>query len=137
MPSPRLILLGMSAVSLAAMPVPVHAKMKAKFVGAGTYSPTDGCAKLDKMAKGELSPNVANTPLTLTVDGTRTWEGGCNFVSIRKAKPNVWVAKMECSEGAEEWKETSTFKRIDASNIELSTDGKGLTYTLCGEAKEK
>ena len=45
-------------------------------------------------------------PETLTADGFKTWEGGCDFVAIEEeVEGRVFVATMTCTDGADEWKE--------------------------------
>ena len=63
-------------------------------MGPGTYSPTTGCKKLEAIEKGDAAPNIATYPLTLTREGTRSWEGGCDFSSIREVKPNIFEGKV-------------------------------------------
>lgn len=105
------------------------------FVGQGTYSPTTGCAKLEAIEKGEAAPNIATYPLTLTRDGTGSWEGGCRFVTLGTVKANVFTAKMTCSEGAENYEETVTFTRLDADHIEVASGGEVLVYERCTALK--
>ena len=76
-------------------------KLTADFVGPGTYSTR--CKKLEAIEKGDAAPNIATYPLTLTREGTRSWEGGRDFSSIREVKPNTFEGKMQCSEGAENY----------------------------------
>ena len=84
-----------------------EAKLDASFVGNGTYSPTTGCKKLEDIQNGKATPNISTYPLTLTREGTGSWEGGCDFKSIREVQPNVFEGKMQCSEGADEYAETA------------------------------
>ncbi|MBA2127159.1 hypothetical protein DLM45_13140 [Hyphomicrobium methylovorum] len=107
------------------------------FVGEGMYSPTTGCAKLLAIEKGDASPNIASYPLTLTREGTGSWEGGCKFTSVKTVKPNVFEAKMDCSEGAEEYEETVTFTRLDANRIDVAGGGEYLVYERCTALKGK
>jgi hypothetical protein len=107
------------------------AKRTADFVGPGTYSPTTGCKKLEAIEKGDAAPNISTYPLTLTREGTRSWEGGCDFSSIREVKPNTFEGKMQCSEGAETYQETVTFRRLDVNRIEVSSGSEALVYERC------
>ena len=104
-------------------------KLTADFVGPGTYS--TGCKKLEAIEKGDAAPNIATYPLTLTREGTRGWEGGCDFSSIREVKPNTFEGKMQCSEGAENYEETVTFRRLDANRIEVASGSEALVYERC------
>lgn len=121
------------AVGTLATPAAAQAdvKLQADFVGPGTYSPTTGCKKLEAIEKGDAAPNISTYPLRLTRDGTRGWEGGCDFSSVREVKPNTFEAKMQCSEGAEVFQETVTFRRLDANRIEVSSGGEALVYERC------
>ncbi|HML27475.1 MAG TPA: hypothetical protein PKE16_01295 [Hyphomicrobium sp.] len=112
-------------------------KLDAPFVGDGTYSPTTGCKKLEDIQNGKAAPNIATYPLTLSRDGTRSWEGGCNFTSLREVKPNAFEGKMQCSEGAEEYAQTVTFTRLDADRIEVRSGTEALTYERCKGLKGK
>jgi len=113
------------------------AKLDAPFVGEGTYSPTTGCKKLEDIENGKESPNISTYPLKLTREGTRSWEGGCDFVSIREVKSNVFESKMQCSEGAEEYAETVTFTRLDQDRIEVRSGTEALVYERCKGLKGK
>jgi hypothetical protein len=113
------------------------AKVDAPFVGDSTYSPTTGCQKLEAIEKGKASPNIASYPLTLTRAGTGSWEGGCDFGSIREIKPNVFESVMQCSEGDEKYTETVTFTRIDADRIEVRSGTEALVYQRCKGLKGK
>ncbi|MFA7307185.1 MAG: hypothetical protein WC026_10975 [Hyphomicrobium sp.] len=106
-------------------------KIDGAFVGAGTYSPTTGCKKLKDIESGKATPNISTYPLTLTREGTRSWEGGCTFEAIRETTANTFEAKMQCSEGAEEYEETVTFTRLDAERIKVASDGDALVYERC------
>jgi hypothetical protein len=106
-------------------------KIEAKFVGEGIYAPADGCKKLEAIESGKAAPNISTYPLTLTRKGTRSWEGGCEFGTIREMKPNTFESKMQCSEGAEEYEETVTFTRIDADNISVASGNEALVYERC------
>jgi hypothetical protein len=114
-----------------------EAKLDASFVGDGTYSPTTGCKKLEDIQNGNAAPNISTYPLTLTRDGTGSWEGGCNFKSIREMKSNVFESKMQCSEGADEYPETVTFTRLDADRIEVASGTEALVYERCKGLKGK
>jgi hypothetical protein len=107
------------------------AKAEAKFVGEGTYSPTDGCKKLEAIESGKAAPNISTYPLTLTRKGTGSWEGGCEFGTIRETKPNTFESKMQCSEGAEDYEEAVTFTRIDADHITVASGNEALVYERC------
>lgn len=111
------------------------AKVDGAFVGDGTYSPTTGCRKLEAIESGKEAPNISTYPLTLTRQGTRSWEGACSFESIRETKPNTFEAKMQCSEGAEEYEESVTFARLDADHIKVASDGDALVYERCKKLK--
>ena len=119
-------ILGMHAAAQAA-----DVKLDGDFVGPGTYSPTTGCKKLEAIEKGDAAPNIATYPLKLTREGTRGWESGCDFSSIAEVKPNTFEAKMRCSEGADSFDETITFRRLDANRIEVSSGGEALVYVRC------
>lgn len=106
-------------------------KTSGAFVGEGIYSPTTGCKKLKDIESGKATPNIATYPLTLTQEGTRSWEGGCKFKSIRETSANTFETKMQCSEGAEEYEETVTFTRLDADRIKVASDGEALVYERC------
>jgi len=101
------------------------------FIGDGTYSPATGCKKLEAIEKGKASPNIATHPLTLTRQGTASWDGGCRFETIRETAPQTFEAKMQCSEGAEEYEETVTFTRIDKDRIKVKSDDDSLVYLRC------
>jgi hypothetical protein len=107
------------------------AKVDAKFVGEGTYSPADGCKKLEAIENGKATPNISPDPLTLTRKGTGSWEGGCEFGAIIETKPNTFESKMQCSEGAEEYEEAVTFTRIDADHISVASGNEALVYERC------
>jgi hypothetical protein len=112
-------------------------KLDAPFVGEGTYSPTTGCKKLEDIQNGKAAPNISTYPLTLTREGTGSWEGSCTFSSIRDVKPNVFEGEMQCSEGAEEYPQTVTFTRIDADRIEVRSGTEALVYERCKGLKGK
>jgi hypothetical protein len=112
-------------------------KLDAPFVGEGTYSPTTGCKKLLDIQNGKAAPNIATYPLTLTREGTGSWEGGCDFETLREVKPNVFESKMQCSEGAEEYAQTVTFTRLDADRIEVKSGTEALVYERCKGLKGK
>ena len=70
------------AVCILGMHVPLRPRTSSydgDFVGPGIYSPTTGCKKLEAIEKGDAAPNIATYPLKLTREGTRGWEGGCDF----------------------------------------------------------
>ena len=106
-------------------------KVDGAFVGDGTYSPTTGCKKLKDIENGRAAPNISTYPLILTRQGTRSWEGGCSFESIRETKPNTFETKMQCSEGSEEYEETMTFTRLDADRIKVASGEEALVYERC------
>ncbi|HEY8194941.1 MAG TPA: hypothetical protein VIF13_07820 [Hyphomicrobium sp.] len=110
-------------------------KLKADFIGEGTYSPTTGCKKLEDIQNGKAAPNISTYPLKLTREGTGSWEGGCAFASIREVKSNVFESKMQCSEGAEEYEETVTFTRLDADRIKVASGDEALVYVRCKALK--
>ena len=112
-------------------------KLDAPFVGEGTYSPTTGCKKLEDIQDGRAAPNIATYPLTLTREGTGSWEGGCNFTALREVKPNEFEAKMQCSEGADEYPQTVTFTRVDADRIKVASGMEALIYERCKGLKGK
>ena len=122
-------ILGMHAAQAA------DVKLDGDFVGPGIYSPTTGCKKLEAIEKGDAAPNIATYPLRLTSEGTRGWEGGCDFTAIRKVKPDTFEAVMRCSEGADNFDETITFRRLDANRIEVSSGGEALIYERCKALK--
>lgn len=111
--------------------VSAEEKIDGAFVGPGIYSPTTGCKKLKDIEIGKATPNISTYPLTLTREGTRSWEGGCSFETIRETKPDTYEAKMQCSEGAEEYEETVTFTRLDAERIKVASDDEALVYERC------
>jgi hypothetical protein len=106
-------------------------KADGAFVGDGTYSPTTGCKKLKDIESGKAAPNISTYPLILTRQGTRSWEGGCSFESIRETKPNTFETKMQCSEGSEEYEETMTFTRLEADRIKVASGDEALVYERC------
>lgn len=108
-----------------------ESKVDGAFIGDDTYSPTTGCKKLKDIESGKAAPNISTYPLTLTRQGTRSWEGGCSFESIREMKPDTFEAKMQCSEGGEEYEETVTFTRLDANRIKVTSEGDALVYERC------
>ena len=112
-------------------------KRDAAFVGEGTYSPTTGCKKLEDLQDGKVAPNISTYPLTLTRVGTASWEGGCDFTSIRELQPGVFESKMQCSEGAEEYSQTVTFTRLDADRIRVASGTEALIYERCKGLKGK
>lgn len=112
-------------------------KLDAPFVGDGIYSPGTGCQKLEEIESGKSAPNIATYPLTLTREGTGSWEGGCEFSSIRELEPNTLEAKLQCSEGADEYAQTVTFKRLDADRIEVRSGSEALVYQHCKGLKGK
>lgn len=112
-------------------------KLDAPFIGDGTYSPTTGCKKLEDIEAGKAAPNISTYPLTLTREGTRSWEGGCDFESLGEVGPNVFEGKMQCSEGAEEYKQTVRFTRLDANRIEVKSGTEALVYERCKGLKGK
>ena len=71
----------------------------------------------------------------MTREGTRSWEGGRDFSSIREVKPNTFEGKMQCSEGAENYEETVTFRRLDANRIEVASGSEALVYERCKALK--
>jgi hypothetical protein len=107
------------------------AKLDGAFVGEGKYSPTTGCKKLKDIESGKAAPNISTYPLTLTREGTRSWEGGCRFDGVRETNPNTFEATMQCSEGGEEYEETMTFTRIDADRIKVASGDEALVYERC------
>lgn len=106
-------------------------KTAGAFVGEGIYSPTTGCKKLKDIEAGKATPNISTYPLTLTQEGTRSWEGGCTFESVRETSSNTFETKMQCSEGAEEYEETVTFTRLDADRIKVASGDEALVYERC------
>jgi hypothetical protein len=106
-------------------------KLDAAFIGPGTYSPTTGCRKLEDIQNGKATPNIASYPLTLTREGTGSWEGGCQFRAIREVKPDTFEGSMGCSEGADEYQETVTFTRLDADRIKVASGTEALVYERC------
>jgi hypothetical protein len=114
-----------------AAPTYAEAKVKAEFVGDGIYSPADGCKKLEDIENGKAAPNISTYPLTLTREGTGSWEGGCGFGPLRETTPNTFETKMQCSEGAEEYQEVVTFTRLDADHIKVASGTEALVYERC------
>lgn len=108
-----------------------ESKVDGAFIGDGTYSPTTGCKKLKDIESGKAAPNISTYPLKLTRQGTRSWEGSCSFESIRETAPNTFEAKMQCSEGAEEYDETVTFTRLDVDRIKVASGDDALVYERC------
>jgi hypothetical protein len=131
------LLAGLGALGLfSSTPVVAEdTKLDVAFVGDGTYSPTTGCKKLEAIEKGEATPNIASYPLTLTREGTGSWEGGCRFKALREVKPGTFEGKMDCSEGAEEYQQTVTFKRLDPDRIEVASGSEALIYERCKSLK--
>lgn len=103
----------------------------ATFIGEGTYSPPPGCKTLEEIEAGKKEPNISNYPLTLSGEGSRSWEGGCDVILGAETKPGQFDAKMKCSEGDQESEETSTFTRIDDTHLEIKTDKDKLVYEKC------
>ncbi len=110
-------------------------KLDAAFIGEGTYSPTTGCRKLVDIQNGKAAPNISTYPLTLTRQGTGSWEGGCEFRAIREVKPDTFEGSMACSEGADEYQETVTFTRLDADRIKVASGTEALVYERCKALK--
>jgi len=99
----------------------------------GIYALEGRCEKVAALAAG--GPKTVQTvPETLTSEGFRSWEGGCDFVSIaEKEKGRVYEAQMTCVEGAEEWTETDTFTLDAAAGaITVSVDGDEHRFVKCG-----
>ena len=122
------------ALTLLAAPASVNAdvaKATAEFVGPGTYSPASGCRKLEDIENKKAEPNISTYPLTLTENGTPSWEGGCEFGVIRDAGNGAFESKMQCSEGQDEYQETVRFRRLDADRIEVASGTEALVYERC------
>lgn len=101
------------------------------FIGEGTYSPSPGCKTLEAIEAGKQEPNISNYPLTLSNEGTRTWEGGCDVQSGSESNPGQFDAKMKCFEGDQEFEESTTFTRVDEDHVEIKTDKDKLVYEKC------
>ncbi len=99
----------------------------------GVYAMEGRCEKVAALAAGGPK-NVETVPETLSSEGFRSWEGGCDFISItEKEKGRVYEAQMSCVEGPEEWTQTDTFT-IDAATgaITVAVDGDEHRFVKCG-----
>ncbi len=103
--------------------------VKATFI-TGTWALKDGCEK-QKLIDAGGNKNVGTVPELLSDQGFDSWEGGCAFVSIAEKMPGkLYVAKMACSDSAEEWDELDTFE-IDGATIKVSVEGKTTEFVRC------
>lgn len=112
------------------------ATVKATFLGAHTYTTDAGCKKLAAIAAGGPE-NVGTIPETLTADGFSTFEGGCSFLSITDKGRGVFVARMACSESADESEETDTFTLLPGDRVNVSVDGKDTMFQRCDSSERK
>lgn len=104
----------------------------------GTYAMEGRCEKWAAIQNGGPK-SVETVPETLTAAGFESWEGGCEFLSIKeKVKGRKWTARMECWDAAEHTFETDTFELDPKSgNIKVTTDGKPSVFVRCDEGKGK
>lgn len=120
-----------SLLLLLAFAGPSLAGEKAGFID-GTYVMNGRCEAWRAIRDGGPM-NVETVPETLTADGFRTWEGGCSFSSIKEIEPGRrWLARMSCTEAAEEWVEEDTFE-LDATTgkITVTVEGKASQFERC------
>jgi hypothetical protein len=105
---------------------------RASFID-GVYAMEGRCEKVAALAAGGPK-NVETVPETLTSEGFRSWEGGCDFILItEKEKGRVYEAQMSCIEGPEEWTETDTFTIDSATGaITVSVEGDEHRFVKCG-----
>jgi len=104
----------------------------------GTYVMEGRCDKLAKLAAGEPA-SIETVPETLTREGFSSWEGSCTFLTIEeKTKGRVRVARMACTQEAEESEETDTFA-LDPSgqSLMVSVEGKTTKFVHCDIEKGK
>lgn len=102
---------------------------------AGTYVIEGRCDKLAALKAGGPR-NVTTVPETLTSEGFESWEGGCEFTSIKeKVKGRVYEAEMSCTDAAEEWTETDTFTVEADKSITVTVDQKSTRFVTCGHDK--
>ena len=94
-------------------------KLTADFVGTGTYSPTTGCKKLKAIEEGDAAPNIATYPLTLTRKARGLGRRLRIQLDPRGEAATPSKRKMPCSEGAENYEETVTFRRLDPNRMKL------------------
>ncbi len=138
-------LMSLAALALAAYAVatPAVASQKASFID-GTYTFAPGaCDKLKALAAGGPQ-SIGTVPWYVTPDGISFWEGGCSFDKIAKGKrKGEWNITAACTEEADEYTETYTFRRVKPGTfaVTLTTpgtkpaDAKPKTYTRCDVGK--
>jgi hypothetical protein len=132
----RMISAILLAVTCAASPANSEG-VRADFI-VGTFAKPGLCEKVAAIEAGGPK-NVSTVTETLTAEGFRTWEGGCDFVTVTEAeKGKVYEASMRCSEGAQEWTETDKFILDPSGNaITVWVEGEKHEFVKCVSEKGK
>jgi hypothetical protein len=133
--TPLVDLMVASALLVAGGGIALAGGQRATFID-GIYAMEGRCESLVALDAG--GPRTVETvPETLTAEGFKTWEGGCDFAGIEEeVEGRVFVATMTCTDGADEWKETDTFTVDPADrSITVAVDGESSRYVYCGSGK--
>jgi hypothetical protein len=126
----------LTAVLAAAGPAAAAGK-RADFID-GVYAKEGLCEKVAAVEAGGPK-NVETVTETLSPEGFRSWEGGCDFDAItEKEKGRTYEARMTCNEGAQEWIETNQFILDPAdATITVWIEGEKHLFVKCGSDKGK
>jgi hypothetical protein len=116
-----------------------EARDRAAFIN-GTYAAGDGCQKLAALESG-TARTIETVPDTLTADGIKTWEGGCEFAkTFEHEQGRVWISIMYCSVAATLAPATHVFvKDSETDSFEVAMQGQDTpeVYVRCDTDKNK
>jgi hypothetical protein len=128
---PPTLVVAITAALLAGAATSAVAAERATFLGDGVWARKGDCARLARLAAGGPR-NIRTTPEQLTAGGYSSWEGSCEFLSIRERTPGkAWIAELSCIEGPEEGKETNLFEKVDARTFKVTVNGEAGLYFRC------
>ena len=120
------------ALALSAAPAfAADRHIKATFIGPGVFATEPDCRRLEALAAGAVR-NLDSVPEKLTEDGIVGWENGCFFTKVtEQTKGRVWVARMNCGEGAQNWRETRTFRPGANGSWQVTLRRRSTQYLRC------
>jgi hypothetical protein len=109
--------------------------VKAPTFLAGVWATADGCKRQAAIDAGGPK-SVETTPEILTSEGYKGWEGGCTFSSIKEDGAGKWTVATQCTDAAEEWKDTEKWELDSAAGLlKVTVEDKTTEFVRCDAGK--
>ena len=101
----------------------------------GVWATADGC-KMQAAIDAGGPKSVETTPEILTADGYKGWEGGCSFSSVKEDGAGKWTVATDCTDAAEEWKDTEKWELDSAAGrLKVTVDDQTTEFVPCDAGK--